>query len=97
MTVTSNSITEEDILLKQGDDAEIILDNPAFSNIVNSIVDASFQTFSNTKPEDTSARERAYNHYRAIVDIVNTLQQRVQVRDQILAAQDDNNLTKGDE
>lgn len=88
---------ETDVLVQQGNDAETILDYPAFSNIVNSIVDASFQTFSNTKPEDTSARERAYNHYRAIVDIVNTLQQRVQVRDQILAAQDDNNLTKGDE
>lgn len=89
---------ETDVLVQQGNDAETILDNQAFSNIVNSIVDASFQTFSNTKPEETSARERAYNHYRAIVDIVNTLQQRVQVRDQILAAHnDDNNLTKGDE
>jgi len=80
-------------LVKMGDDAEVLLNTEAFNRTVNSLVEATFQAFVNTKPEEAEARALAYGHYRAVVDIVNTLQQRVAVRDQAneQAAQGDSN------
>lgn len=75
---------KEEQLLKQGDAADVLLKSETFNNVVNSLVESTFQAFVNTKPEDGDNRERTYNHYRALVDIVNTLQQRVSVRDQIM-------------
>jgi hypothetical protein len=75
---------KEEQLLKQGDDAEQLIKSDTFNNVVNSLVESTFQAFVNTKPEEGTNRERTYNHYRALVDIVNTLQQRVSVRDQIM-------------
>jgi hypothetical protein len=70
-------------LVSMGDDAEVLLATDAFNRTINSLVESTFQVFVNTKPEDADARTKAYDHYRAVVDIVNTLQQRVSVRDQI--------------
>jgi len=75
---------KEEQLLKQGDDAEQLIKSDTFNNVVNSLVESTFQAFVNTKPEEGNNRERTYNHYRALVDIVNTLQQRVSVRDEIM-------------
>jgi hypothetical protein len=75
---------KEEQLLKQGDAADVLLKSETFNNVVNSLVESTFQAFVNTKPEDGDNRERTYNHYRALVDIVNTLQQRVSVRDEIM-------------
>ena len=85
---------KEEQLTRIGDEAEQLLNTAAFNATVNQLVDASFQAFCNSKPEDKEARERSYQHYRALVDIVNTLQQRVHVRDQInqsQAQEQDNN------
>jgi len=82
---------QEEELLRLGDEAEILISNPAFNSTVNQLVDVSFQAFVNSKPEDKEGRERSYNHYRAVVDIVQTLQQRVQVRDEINTKAGDNN------
>ena len=84
-------------LVQLGDDAEMLLDNPVFTKTVNGLVDSSFQTFCNSKAEEPDVRERAYHHYRAVVDIVSTLQQRVTVRDQINAQLNDDNNQKEDE
>ena len=70
-------------LMGLGDEAEALLNTPTFNKTVNSLVDACFQKFANTAPEDAAAREQSYNLYRGLVEIVNTLQQRVAVRDQI--------------
>ena len=78
-------------LVKQGEDASFLLNNDIFNNTINSLVDAAFQAFVNSKPEETTAREQSYHHYRALVDIVNTLRQRVAVKEQIEAKADDNN------
>jgi hypothetical protein len=80
-------------LVSMGDDAEVLLATDAFNRTINSLVESTFQVFVNTKPEDADARTKAYDHYRAVVDIVNTLQQRVSVRDQIheQAAKGDSN------
>ena len=85
---------KEEQLCRLGDEADVLLKTDAFNRTVNQLVDACFQAFSNSKPEDTDARERSYAHYRALVDIVSTLQQRVSVRDEIqakVAANDNNN------
>jgi len=84
-------------LIELGDAAEMLLDTEVFSKTVNDLVDTSFQQFSNSKPEEVDVRERSYHHYRALVDIVSTLQQRVAVRDQINAQTIDDNNQKGDE
>ena len=64
---------------------------------MNQLVDASFQNFTNSKPDENEKREAAYHHYRALVDIVSTLRQRVQVKDEIVSklADDDNNQEEG--
>jgi len=83
---------EEEQMIRQGDNAEMLLGIEAFSETVDNMVHQSFQNFVNSKPEETSARERAYSHYRALVDIVSTLQQQVSIRNEINAKNErDNN------
>ena len=73
---------ESDLVLL--DEAEELLQNNAFNKIVNQLVEETFQRFVNTKPEEPDQREQSYFHYRALVGIVHTLQQRVAVRDEIM-------------
>ena len=87
---------KEEQLVALGDQSEALLKQEVFNKTVNQLVEGTFQSFVNSKPEETNAREKAYAHYRALVDIVNTLQQRVSVRDEIInknkqAEQSDNN------
>lgn len=88
---------QEEQLVVMGEEAEELLTSTAFTNAVNSLVDASFQTFSNSKANEQAEREQAYHHYRALVDIVSTLQQRVHVKDEIVTkmSDDDNNQEEG--
>ena len=81
---------KQEVLIQQGEAAQNLLKSDAFNNVVNSLVEATFQSFVNSKPEDKEGREKTYNHYRALVDIVNTLQQRVTVKDEIETKQNDN-------
>lgn len=74
---------KEEQLIALGDQAEALLKQEVFNTTVNQLVEGTFQSFVNSKPENSSDREKAYAHYRALVDIVNTLQQRVSVRDEI--------------
>tara|TARA_Y100001951_G_C11242989_1_gene241665 strand:+ start:294 stop:557 length:264 start_codon:yes stop_codon:yes gene_type:complete len=73
----------EEQLVRLGNEAETLLGSDVFDKTINDLVNQSFQTFCNTKPDDAEGREIAYHHYRAIVEIVHTLQQRVSVRDEI--------------
>ena len=84
-------------LIALGEGAEQLLSSEAFTVTVNSLVDASFQTFTNSKPGELENREQAYHHYRALVDIVNTLQQRVTVKDEIVAKAEDNSNQEEDD
>ena len=84
-------------LIALGEGAEQLLSSEAFTVTVNSLVDASFQTFTNSKPGELENREQAYHHYRALVDIVNTLQQRVTVKDEIVAKAADNSNQEEDD
>ena len=88
---------QEEQLVRMGEAAEVLHDTEAFSSTVNQLVDASFQHFTNSKPEESEKREAAYHHYRALVDIVSTLRQRVSVKDEIVSKKsaDDNNQEEG--
>ena len=68
---------QEEQLCKLGDEVEVLMKTPAFDATINQQVDTSFRAFVNSKPEDTQNREPSYSHYRALVDIVLTLQQRL--------------------
>jgi hypothetical protein len=74
-----------------GDEAGAVLNGSAFNSVINELVERAFQTFVNTEPADKDKREYAYNHYRALVDVVDTLKQRVQVRDSIIEQQNGDN------
>ena len=82
---------KEEQLINLGDQAEALLKQEVFNTTVNQLVEGTFQSFVNSKPEETNVRDKAYAHYRALVDIVNTLQQRVTVRDEINKKNSDNN------
>ena len=78
-------MSDEDELLRLGDGAATLLESEVFTKTINDLVNQSFHTFCNSKPEDGKTRDLAYQHYRALTDIVHTLQQRVSVRDEIVA------------
>ena len=80
-------MTEEE-LIQHGEDAEVLLKSPAFNNVVNKLVEQTFQNFVNSKPEENKERSIIYYHYRALVDVVNTLKQQVAIRDEVLAKRD---------
>ena len=71
-------------MISKGEAADVLLNTDAFSNTIDQMVQGTFQTFVNSKPEDTEVRERAYSHYSALVDIVSTLRQQVSVKDEII-------------
>lgn len=80
----SPETVRDETLIKMGDDAEAMLNQETFITIINSLVEQSFGQFVNTKPEATDERERIYNQYRGLTDIMATLNQRVQVRNQMI-------------
>ena len=82
---------QEEQLVMAGDEAGAVLSGSAFNSVINELVERTFQTFVNTDPADKDKREYAYNHYRALVDVVDTLKQRVQVRDSIIEQQNGDN------
>ena len=81
----------EDAMIALGDDAEALLTSKHFNNVINALVESTFQTFVNTSPEDMPSRERCYASYRAFVDVTNTLRQQVSVRDEINAKNEEAN------
>ena len=75
-------MTEEE-LVTQGDEAEQLLSSTAFNACVNTLVEGTFTTYVNSDPDDSAGRELTYRHYRALVDVANTLKQWVSIRDEI--------------
>ena len=75
-------MTDEE-LVTQGDEAEALLANSAFNACVNNMVEGTFSTYVNSDPADNAGRELNYRHYRALVDVANTLKQWVSIRDEI--------------
>ena len=75
-------------LIQQGEDADQVLKSEAFNRVVNKLVEQTFQNFVNSQPEQSKERSITYYHYRALVDVVNTLKQQVAVRDEVLTKRD---------
>jgi hypothetical protein len=83
--------TQEEQLVMAGNEAGAVLSGSAFNSVINELVERAFQTFVNSAPADKDTREHAYSHYRAIVDVVDTLKQRVQVSQSIIEQQNGDN------
>jgi len=79
---------QDEKLVALGMDAEALLTSGAFNNVANTLSEQSFQTFVNTDLSDVEKRERLYNAYRGIVEVIATLRQWVAVRDGIYANAD---------
>lgn len=77
-------------IINQGQAAETLLANEAFGAIVKGLMDNNVGLFFSTDPEDTKTRDVAYYSARAIQDIINTLNQQVAMKEQALAAAEDN-------
>lgn len=87
----------EEQLVALGTDAEALLATEAFTKTMNIMVDATVQAFLGSTPDEESKRTEAHAHYRALVDIVNTLRQQVEVRDQINAKNSETEVTTEEE
>lgn len=85
---------EEEQLIRQGEDAEVLLGTEVFSKTIDVMVHGAFQSFVNSKVEDTAAREETFHHYRALVGIVSTLQQQVSVKNEIITKNVERNNSK---
>lgn len=83
-------MNNEENLIRFGEDAEALLKSEHFVRTVNRLVEGTFQAFINSKPEETKERNITYYHYRALVDLVNTLKQEVSVKDEIISKNGDN-------
>tara|TARA_B100000035_G_C21017844_1_gene562765 strand:- start:1180 stop:1440 length:261 start_codon:yes stop_codon:yes gene_type:complete len=79
---------DEQELINHGNDAEALMKSEPFNRVVNKLVEQTFQNFVNSTPEQSKERSIYYYHYRALVDVVNTLKQQVSVRDEVLAKRD---------
>jgi len=76
--------TNEDQLVSQGQDAEILLKNENFNKVVKALLDQYVQVFFNTDPAQTDERSIAYYSARSIQEVINTLNQQVLMKNQIL-------------
>jgi len=71
-------------LIEQGEAAQTLLETPVFNQTINQLLNSTYTTFFNSKPSEFKERETAHQHYQAIVDIVSTLRQKVEIKDEIL-------------
>jgi len=76
--------TNEDQLVSQGQDAEILLKNENFNKVVKGLLDQYVQVFFNTDPSQNDERNIAYYSARSIQEVINTLNQQVLMKNQIL-------------
>jgi ethanolamine ammonia-lyase large subunit len=83
LTQSPEQIRDE-ALIKMGDDAERLLKDETFINIINSLAESTYAQFVNSKLEDKELRDQIYAQYRGLTDIMGTLNQRVSVRNQIV-------------
>ena len=73
----------EEELIALGNDSEKLLKNKGFIKVMNLMMDSSVQNWCQSEYEDTKKREQSYSHFKALADIIATLNQNVTVRDQI--------------
>jgi hypothetical protein len=79
---------EDQQIIEQGTHAETLLGSDAFTKTVNSLLDQYVSLFFSTDPLQKDEREIAYHSSRAMQEIVNTLNQKVMMKNQILEAKE---------
>ena len=87
----------EQELISQGEDAAALLGSEPFNRVVNKMVEQCFHNFVNSKPDENKERGITYYQYRALVDVVNTLKQHVQIKDEILVKNEEGNTSQEEE
>ena len=53
---------DQEPLVRLGEEAEVLLDSESFSGTINQLVEASFQMFANSSPEEAAKSVAAYHH-----------------------------------
>ena len=74
----------EEQLVNQGQEAEQLLKNESFNKVVKGLLDQYVQVFFNTDPSHGDERNIAYYSARSIQEVINTLNQQVLMKNQIL-------------
>ena len=73
-----------ELLVTQGQDAELLLKNESFNKVVKGLLDQYVQVFFNTDPSQSDERNIAYYSARSVQEVINTLNQQVLMKNQIL-------------
>lgn len=81
----------EEELIKRGTDAEFLLTNEMFRQTVQRLLDTNVHMFFNSDPQDEDVRSVAYHTSRSLTEIINTLQQEVQTKAQIIENKENDN------
>jgi len=71
-------------LVNQGQEAEQLLKNESFNKVVKGLLDQYVQVFFNTDPSQSDERNIAYYSARSVQEVINTLNQQVLMKNQIL-------------
>jgi len=73
-----------ELLVTQGQDAELLLKNESFNKVVKALLDQYVQVFFNTDPAQANERNIAYYSARSVQEVINTLNQQVLMKNQIV-------------
>ena len=71
-------------IIEQGTHAETLLASDAFNRTVRGLLDQYVSMFFSTDPAQVDDRQAAYYSARAVNEIINTLNQQVAMKEQIL-------------
>jgi hypothetical protein len=82
------SIVETQQIIEQGTRAETLLATDAFNGTVRSLLDQYVGVFFSTEPEQVEERQAAYYAARSVQEIINTLNQQVLMKTQVLEAKE---------
>jgi gamma-glutamyl:cysteine ligase YbdK (ATP-grasp superfamily) len=86
----------QETLITLGIEAENLLQNPTFTEVVNDLTNYYLQGIIESKPEQEIERKNSYLAIKALQDIVSILNQRVGVKSQIEQALEDQGSTYED-
>jgi hypothetical protein len=75
---------EEQQIIQQGTRAELLLKDDTFNGVIKGLLDQYVGVFFGTDPMQQDERSVAYFSARAVQDIVNTLNQQVLMKKQII-------------
>lgn len=87
----------EQQMIDRGAAAKETLENPVFQAVAKDLMDIYINTFIQTAPEDTKARESAYFQSRALQDLIAVLNQWVVIKDNIISSREEGQTNSEEE